>query len=145
MGDTVALTNDWAQSPLDRMGFVKRKATTKAKISVEEIENNFLFDIEAFTTLEDIPESLIFNWDQTAIKYVPVPDWTVEKKGTKRVKLAGLDDKRQNNSSVCYNDWRTYRHSWLIKAQPMLVCQPTNFLIHGISHLQQTIGATKRQ
>jgi len=39
-----------------------------------------LFDIEAFTTLEDIPGGLIFNWDQTAIKYVPVPDWTMEKK-----------------------------------------------------------------
>ena len=72
------------------MGFVKRKATTKAKVSVEEIDKlkkQFLFDIEAFTTLEDIPESLIFIWDQTAIKYVPVPDWTMEKKGTKRVKL----------------------------------------------------------
>ena len=97
-GGHIELTRDWARSLLDRMGFVKRKATTKAKVSVEGIDKlkeQFLFDIETFTTLEDIPESLIFNWDQTAIKYVPVPDWTMEKKGTKRVKLAGLDDKRQ--------------------------------------------------
>ena len=97
-GGHIALTRDWARSLLDRMGFVKRKATTKAKVSVEEIDKlkeQFLFDIETFATLEDIPDCLIFNWDQTAIKYVPVPDWTMEKKGTKRVKLAGLDDKRQ--------------------------------------------------
>jgi len=44
---------------------VKRKATTKAKFSVKEmnkLKDQFLFDIEAFTTLEDIPESLIFDW-----------------------------------------------------------------------------------
>jgi len=86
-------SRDWARSLLDRVGFVNRKATTKAKFSFEEMNKlmeQFLFDIEAFTILEDIPESLIFNWDQTAIMHVPVPDWTMEKKGTKRVKLAGL-------------------------------------------------------
>lgn len=65
------------------MGFVKRKATTKAKVLVEEIDKlkeQFLFDIETFMTLEDIPETLIFNWDQMAIKYVPVLDWTMEKR-----------------------------------------------------------------
>ena len=34
----ITLTRDWARSLLGRMGFVKRKATTKAKISVEEID-----------------------------------------------------------------------------------------------------------
>ena len=58
----------------------------------ENLKAQFLFDIETFTSLEEIPESLIFNWDQTAIKYVPVPDWTMEKKSTKKVKLAGLDE-----------------------------------------------------
>ena len=37
-GGHIALTKDMAQSLLDRMGFVKRMATTKAKISVEEID-----------------------------------------------------------------------------------------------------------
>ena len=64
------------------MGFVKRKANTKAKVSVEDFEKlktQFLFDTETFTSLEEIPESLVFNWDQTAIKYVPVPNWTIKK------------------------------------------------------------------
>ena len=78
----IALTRDWSQ------GFVERKATTKAKISVEEIDKlkeQFLFDIKAFTVLEDIPESLILNWDLTVIKYVPMPDWTLEKRGIREL------------------------------------------------------------
>lgn len=33
-----SLTRDWACSLLDRMGFVKRKANTKAKVSVEDFK-----------------------------------------------------------------------------------------------------------
>ena len=48
----INLTRDWARSLLDRMGFVKRKANTKAKVSVEDFEKlkaQFLFDIEMFS------------------------------------------------------------------------------------------------
>ena len=45
--------------------------------------------------MEDIPEELITNWDQTGLKYVPVSNWTFADKGSKRVEIAGLDDKRQ--------------------------------------------------
>lgn len=43
----------------------------------------------------DIPGDLIINWDHTGIKYVPVSNWTFEKKGSKRVEIVGCDDKRQ--------------------------------------------------
>ena len=69
------------------MGFGKRKANTKVEVLLEDFEklkSQFLFNIETFTSLEEIPESLVFNWDQTAIKYVPVLDWTMDKKGTKK-------------------------------------------------------------
>ena len=45
--------------------------------------------------MAEIPNDLIINWDQTAIKYVPVSQWTMERVGSKRVEIAGLDDKRQ--------------------------------------------------
>ena len=45
--------------------------------------------------MEDIPEELIINWDHTALHYVPVSSWTMEKKGSTRVPIAGIDDKRQ--------------------------------------------------
>ena len=45
--------------------------------------------------MEDIPQPLIINWDQTGTHFVPVSEWTVEVKGSKRVEVAGLNDKRQ--------------------------------------------------
>ena len=35
------------------------------------------------------------NWDQTALKIVPVNSLTMEKNGSKRVELIAIDDKRQ--------------------------------------------------
>ena len=46
---------------------------------------------------------LIINWDQTPIKFVPVSNWTHDKKGTERIQLAGLDDKRQITATIAGN------------------------------------------
>lgn len=35
------------------------------------------------------------NWDHTAMKIVTFSSWTMEKRGTKRVEIEGIDDKRQ--------------------------------------------------
>ena len=80
------------------MGFVKRKASSAAKVPVEEfadIKAQFLSDIQAIVELEEIPKALVFNRDHTGINYVPVSNWTLEKEGTKRVEIVGIDDKRQ--------------------------------------------------
>ena len=45
--------------------------------------------------MEEIPFSLIINWDQTAINYIPMSSWTMEKRGCKRVEIIALDDKHQ--------------------------------------------------
>ena len=77
------------------MGFVKRRASTKAKIEIEnfeEVKAQFLLDIKVVCEMEEIPFDLVINWDQTGIQYVP---WTVEKEGTKRVEIVAVDDKRQ--------------------------------------------------
>jgi len=55
----------------------------------------FLFDTKAIIEMEDIPDSLVINWDHTGIHYVPVGAWTMEKEGSKRVAITGTDDKRQ--------------------------------------------------
>ena len=96
--DTLAPGKDWAKSLLTRMGFVKRKATTKAKVPVkdfEAIKTTFLNEVFTTVIMEDIPQELIVNWDHTALHYVPVSSWTMEKKGSTRVPVAGIDDKRQ--------------------------------------------------
>ena len=45
--------------------------------------------------MQAIPPELVINWDRTAIKVVPVSSLTMEKKGSKRVEIAGVDNKRQ--------------------------------------------------
>ena len=97
-GGPVVLTKDWSRYLLERMQFVKRKANTKAKVSVEnftQLKYNYLSDIAGIVDVEEIPPSLIINWDHTALKYVPVGSWTMAKEGSKKVPLAGVDDKRQ--------------------------------------------------
>ena len=45
--------------------------------------------------MDEIPSQLIYNWDQTGVHLVPSSNWTVAKKGSKRVEIKGLKDKRQ--------------------------------------------------
>ena len=85
-GGYLNLTSEWAKRLLSRMGLVKCKATTTAKITAEVFEDlkvQFLTDIETVSMLEDIPKDLVINWDQTAVKFVPVSNWTQEVKGWK--------------------------------------------------------------
>ena len=97
-GGHISLSKHWAKHLLTRMGFVKRRGTTKAKVDVknfDEVKQQFLLDNKAVCEMEEIPFDLIINWDQTGIHYVPVGSWTMEKEGAKRVEIAGADDKRQ--------------------------------------------------
>ena len=93
------IKKDWAKYLLGKMKFVKRKATTKkSKMTVanfDELKDNFLMDIKAIATMEEVPNDMILNWDQTAIKYIPVSNWTMATEGSKRIELIGQDDKRQ--------------------------------------------------
>ena len=80
------------------MDFVKRRATTKLVPNLKNLDylrDQYLLDIKAVVQLEEIPDSLIINWDQTGINYVPVSEWAMSKEGSKRVEVVGLKDKRQ--------------------------------------------------
>ena len=60
---------------MQRMGYIKRKTTTKAKITVESLallKEEFLLDIRGLVEMEEITVDLILNLDQTAVNYVPV-------------------------------------------------------------------------
>ena len=68
------------------MGFVKRKATTKAKVSVEnfaELRSDYLLKIKNVTATDEIPGELVINFDQTALNIVPTSNWTMEAEGSK--------------------------------------------------------------
>ena len=94
----VNLTKGWVKYLLHRMGFVKQKATSKVKVTVdnfEELKKQFLLEINQVIIMDKIPADLIINFDQTGLHFVPVSEWTMEAEGTKRVEVAGKDDKRQ--------------------------------------------------
>ena len=54
-----------------------------------------MLDIRGVIDMEEIPQDLILNWNQTAVHYVPVSNWTMAVEGSKKVAIAGIDDKRQ--------------------------------------------------
>ena len=45
--------------------------------------------------MDEIPEELIINFDQTALNYVPATPWTMEEQRTKRIEVIGKGAKRQ--------------------------------------------------
>ena len=98
-GGYVVFQKSWAKYLLSKMNFVKRKATTKKpKFTVsnfEELKDQFLMDIKAIALMENIPDEMIVNWDQTAIKYIPLSNWTMAKEGSKHVEVVGIGDKCQ--------------------------------------------------
>lgn len=97
-GGHLVLTKNWGKSILRRMGFVKRRASTAAKISVanfEEVKAQYLLDIKVSVEMDEIPPALVINLDQTGIHYVPAGSWTMEKEGANRVEIVAADDKRQ--------------------------------------------------
>jgi len=80
------------------MGMVKRRGNTKAKVTVENFEElkvRFFLDVENIIEMEEVPPAMMLNWDHTAVNYVPMSSWTMEREGTKRVEIVAKDDKRQ--------------------------------------------------
>ena len=86
-GGPIDLTKVWAKSLLQHLNFVKRKATTSAKVEpshFKELKEQFLLDIKAVVEIEDITSDLILNWDHTGINIVPSSTWTMEARGLKQ-------------------------------------------------------------
>ena len=102
-GGSVLLTKSWAASLLNRMGYARRKATTSARTLPENfstIKYEFLNRITTNAVQHNIPDELILNFDQTGLKFVPCGEWTMKQKGSKRVEIAGLSDKRMITAVV---------------------------------------------
>lgn len=97
-GGSLKLGKAWATSLMRRMNFSKRKATKAARKKPTEfllIKHKFLFGIEQVVYKRKIPEALVVNLDQTAVRMVPAGNWTMAAKGSKQVPLMGLEDKRE--------------------------------------------------
>ena len=103
-GGPATLSVSWAKSLLKRMNVTKRRVSTKSlapSLDVEEARKEFLSELMEAVELHKVPPDLIFNWDQTGILLVPSAQWTMDKKGRKRVSIAGHNDKRQITAVMC--------------------------------------------
>ena len=49
-----------------------------------------MLDISGLIEMEEIPQDLILNWDQTAVNYVPISNWTKARKDRKKFQLQEL-------------------------------------------------------
>ena len=90
--------SSWNRSLFQRVGFVRRQATTgKVAISEEvrkEIEKDYLHSIVAKIENNKIHPSLVLNLDQTPSKFVPGCNKTLAPQGSKSVSIKGATDKR---------------------------------------------------
>ena len=144
----IKLNKEWARSVLCHMGFTKRKANSKSKVLPEnfyEIRDQFLTDVRSVIEMEDVPPSMVINWDHTAMKIVPSTNWTMEKKGTKRVEIAGIDDKWQITAVFACAMSGKFLPMQLIYNGTTTKCLPKNLrmkVFHQIGTLRtlQTIG-----
>ena len=84
---------------LTNMNFVNKKGTTKKPkgnvANFDDLKSQYLMDLKAIGPIKVLPDGMIVNWDQTAIKHVPSSNWTMAAEGSKRVEIVSIDDKHQ--------------------------------------------------
>ena len=97
MGGHIVLTKQWAYSLLHCMKFVQRRMTTaKSKYSSADLtglKKIFLEEVVAVATMEEVPPELVLNCDQTGLRIIPSPTWTMAEQGSRRGDIAGAKDK----------------------------------------------------
>ena len=88
----------WTKSLFRRMGFTKRTCTTSKpeipELAKEEAKLIFQHQIADLVERHSILTSLVMNFDQTPIKYMPVANQTLSRKGSKHVAIKGLSFKK---------------------------------------------------
>ena len=127
-GGQATLTKAWAQSLLNCMGFVKCRGTTKCSISAENFESlreEYLNNVSTTVIMEDIPPEMVLNWDQTGLRIIPSKSWTMEKRGSRRVELKGIDDKRQITATLCGTSTGVFLPPQIIYQGKTNRCHPT--------------------
>ena len=91
-------STSWAKSLFKRMGFKKRTCTTSKpeipELAKKEAKLIFQHQIADHVERHSIPSSLIMNFDQTPLKYAPVANQTLARKGTKHVAVKGQSFKK---------------------------------------------------
>ena len=134
------INRPWAQSLLERMGYVRKATTSKGKYSLADFElvkKQFLKDVTETVLMEEIPPELVLNWDQTGISIASALLWTVDQQGKKRVEIIGLKDKRQITAVFCASTQGDFVPIQLIFKGEISRCHP-NFKFPEWRHITCT-------
>ena len=126
-GGHVEFGKAWADSFMHCHGFVKRKGTKAARKLPSDFENvkaDFLERIENNVIEHKIPADKIVNRDQTGLKFIPVSEWTMAKKGSKQVELFGKGDKCEMTVLLSVTSTGTVLPPQLIYKGTMGQCHP---------------------
>ena len=103
----IKLSKPWAASLMERMKFSKRRGLTKASVLTEaefqDAQQKYLRELTREIHSNKVPPQLVLNWDQTGLNVVPTSSWTMEEKGSRRVEIVGLNDKRQITATFAVN------------------------------------------
>lgn len=97
-GGHINITKTYTVSVLRRMGCVKRKGTKGTKhlpADFDNIKQEYINKVSKVVKDNNVPDSLVINWDQTGCQLIPGGDWTMEKQGSQQVPITGIDDKCQ--------------------------------------------------
>ena len=81
-------------------------------------------DVTAEVIMNDIPDELIVNWDQTALHLVPTGQWTMHRHGEKVVPIINSDDKRQITAVLAASMTGEYLPPQLIYTGKTKRCHP---------------------
>ena len=93
----------------------------------------FLLEFNNVIEMVEVPSQLVINWDQTGINYIPVSSCTMEEEGSKRVEVAGKDNKRQLTALfACSMSGDFLLYNWFIRGKQPGVYQSISFLQTGI-------------
>ena len=133
---------------LQRMNYTWRKGTT-SKFALPDgthEENELLFHHQIVEKVEcyDITDSIIFSFDRTPSKYVPVASTALVKRNSKQVFLEGSDDKRSITATFTITmDWK-FLGTPLIYGGKTNQSLPRSQFAKDFSLIVQSTRATKR-
>jgi len=93
-GGPILLLDSWARGVLARLDYVKRKATTTRKMTLEETTKaaNDMKIIEE--AMKNYHPSLVLEMDETMAPWCNSQDFTYAPRGSARIVIPGLGDKR---------------------------------------------------
>ena len=122
----IKITETWAKSLLKLMGFVRRAKTSWTVETPEdaskEIEYQYLYQIVNAIEKWDIYPDLVVNFDQAPSKLAPVGRFTLAKRNSTNVTIAGSSNKKnlqQRLLFLCQGIF--YLLSWYIVARQLKV------------------------